>query len=189
MEKACRCPFPPVVYVVGLIVAVNSGLLMVLLRRYGQVVRALSAPPVQRAREPLPVGAPLPAFTVQSTDGSELTQEDFAGTGGVIAFFGAQCEACHAQAPVLAAMAGGAAPGVSAPVLAVVAGEPGTDDELLSVLGGAVPIALEEYHGPLGRSFHVSRFPTFFEVDADGRIGHVAHVIDAVSLGVVPTAA
>ena len=179
----------PVVYVLGLILAVDTALILLLLRRYGQVVRALAERPAQRVREPLPVGAQLPTFTVESADGSRLTQEDFAGTGGVIAFFGAQCAPCHAQAPVLAAMAASSVPDVAGPVLAVIAGEAGEAVELLGSLDGAVPVALEDFRGPLGRSFRVARYPTFFEVDAAGRISNVAHVVDALSTGPVPTAA
>lgn len=178
----------PVVYVLGSIVALDTALLLILLKRYGEVVRALAERPAPRSREPLQIGARVPSFAVESTDGARVTQEYFAGTGGILAFFGAQCAACHEQAPVLAAMADASAPGYCGPVLAVVAGNADAAGELLSSLGGALPVVLEEFHGPLGSAFRVSRYPTFLEVDASGRIGNVVNFVRALSTAVVTAA-
>ena len=182
-----------VFYVLGAIVAVDTALVLLLLKRYGQVVRALNersrAPmaPMVRVSEPLPAGSPLPEFSAHSVGGVPVSAAEFTGAGGIIAFFGAQCAPCHAQAPTIAALA--AAPERVGPMLAVVSGPAEDAAEILELLGDALPVVHEGHHGPVARSFQVSRYPTFFEVDLAGTITNVVHVVDALSGAMAPAAA
>ena len=179
-----------VFYVLGAIVAVDTALVLLLLKRYGQVVRALkerSRAPLVRTSEPLPAGSPLPEFSAHSVGGVPVSAAEFTGAGGIIAFFGAQCAPCHAQAPTIAALA--AAPEGAGPVLAVVSGPAEDAAEILELLGDALPVVHEGHHGPVARSFQVSRYPTFFEVDVAGTITNVVHVVDALSGAMAPAAA
>lgn len=49
----------------------------------------------------LPVGCPLPQFSVQTMDGRTITQADFRGRTGIIVFFNTGCSACRRELPLL----------------------------------------------------------------------------------------
>lgn len=49
----------------------------------------------------LPVGSPLPRFSIVAMDGRTITHEDFAGRTGIIVFFNTTCPDCRRELPRL----------------------------------------------------------------------------------------
>lgn len=171
---------PAVVYTIGAALAFDMALILLLLKRYGDLVRAFNeGAPQPRAGGGLPVGARIPEFSVVGVTGETISRARLAG-GGIVAFLSVQCAPCHEQAPRLASLAANE-DSRRRPVLAVIAGPAEHTAEVLEVLGNRIPAVREDFHGPLARLFHVGRFPTYLEFDDDGLITGVVHTVDLLS--------
>lgn len=168
-----------VVYAVGVITLMDTALVLLLLKRHGDLARTVADRLGRRSRDPLPAGTELPGFSARATNGVQVEKSDLVGAGGVVAFFGVGCATCRTQAPTLAALAT-ADPGLRS-VLAVVSGEPDGAADLITALGDAVPVVNEPFPGPLALSYRVERFPTFFEFDDQARITRVVHSVELLT--------
>jgi len=169
-----------VAYAIGLITLADTALVLLLLKRHGELAKTVAERLGRRSRDPLPVGTELPAFSALTTNAVQLTNTDLAGVGGVVAFFGVGCATCHAQAPILAGLAM-ADPGARRPVLAVVAGAAEGAADLIAALGDALPVIIEPYRGAMAQSYQVERFPTYFEFDDQARITSVVHTVEMLT--------
>jgi thiol-disulfide isomerase/thioredoxin len=177
-----------VVYAIGAVTLMDTALVLLLLKRHGDLARTVAERLGRRSRDPLPPGTELPAFSAQATSGARVEKADLAGAGGVLAFFGVGCATCRTQAPTLAALAR-ADPGSGRSVLAVVSGEAEGAADLIAALGDAVPVVSEPFPGPLALSYRVERFPTFFEFDDQARITRVVHAVELLAGAAAPVGA
>ncbi|MGW3562306.1 hypothetical protein ACWDSL_00100 [Streptomyces sp. NPDC000941] len=93
---------------------------------------------------------------------------DLAAESGtrLVAFFDADCEACHEHAPEFAGTVARAFDNV----LAVVSGKGREAEELLAVVGPDIPVVREAAARALVQSVGLKAFPTFLLVQADGTI-------------------
>ncbi|WP_131736348.1 TlpA family protein disulfide reductase [Actinomadura roseirufa] len=83
---------------------------------------------------------------------------------GVVGFFSANCDPCHALAPRLAEY--GRAVGREK-VLAVVSGE---DPELVGLLAGSVRVVVEDFQGPVSTAFKNEWTPALYLLADDQRV-------------------
>ncbi|TXS55695.1 TlpA family protein disulfide reductase [Streptomyces sp. t39] len=101
--------------------------------------------------------------------GSELPELAGGPAERVVAFFDAHCDVCHEHAPHFAEEArafDGAA--------AVVSGKGPQAEELLTAVGGEVPVTRVDEAMTLVKTIGLKAFPTYALVDADGTITRAA---------------
>jgi hypothetical protein len=118
----------------------------------------------------LPAGTRLADFAARGTDGTAVDREFFAGPT-VVGVFSTSCPACRERLPEFTQHVAGTA---RARVLAVVAGEVDTADELVTTLQQVATVVREPLGGPLVAAFDVNAFPTFFLIERDGVVAGAA---------------
>jgi hypothetical protein len=154
--------------IVAVVLSLNLLLLLGVLRRVrehdDEIARMRAPMPVVTG---LPPGARLPRFEATTVSGEEVTRA--AVTPGLVAFLSSSCHGCREQLPGFLRYAAGHAD--ASQVLAVVvvdARAPG--DDLVSALGGDCRIVVEGESGPLSTAFSIGGYPSFFTIDASGRV-------------------
>lgn len=121
-------------------------------------------------------GEPQPFEPVATTSGGPLTRDDL--RGAVVAFFSHDCAGCREQAPAFVELARALEPGR---VVAVVAGDPAANRELVGALEPFARVTVEPHQGPVQRAFAVRGFPAMCVLDGDGLIEGTATTVDALS--------
>lgn len=191
---------------VGALSLANLWLIVAMARR----IRELGQQLARRAPQPAPGSRPqaglkrgtaVPPFTVTTTSGAVVSDADLRGGQSLLGFFMPGCEPCHDQLPGFIAAAR-ELPGGPARVLAVVAARPrqasgaaagaagagGTDaDHLVGDLAGVAQVILDPAAKALAAALAVAGYPSFFLIDADGRVEASAHGIPG--LGALPSGA
>ena len=143
----------------GLLCALNLVLTLGLIRRAGPRGHAPEVhpgPPVALGPGARPAG-----FMSVTTDDLPVSGETLTG---LVGFFSAGCDPCHALAPGFAAHARAAG---RDHVLAVVAGD---DPELVAMLAPAARVIVEDYEGPVASAFQNTWTPALYLIDDDHTI-------------------
>ena len=163
------------------VVAVASALVLALLRRHGRALLRIEelergravAPSPDRDREPLPPGAPAPAFELPDADGLPVSLDDLTRRGRpvLLVFSDNHCAACDSLLPHVARWQSEHADELT---IAVVAD--GDPEEVRAKREG---FALEDLviEGPdhsVSSAYRVAATPAGVLVGADGRVGAAA---------------
>jgi cytochrome c biogenesis protein CcmG/thiol:disulfide interchange protein DsbE len=129
--------------------------------------------------DPIPSG-PAPAFTLQSLDGRTVSLADFKGGPVVVNFWGAWCEPCRLQLPLLAEMRR-RFPAV--PVVGILFREDPEVGRAAAQHGDATWPTLVDPGGQVAEAYRVDGAPATFFIRADGTIA--GHLIGPVSTGIL----
>jgi thiol-disulfide isomerase/thioredoxin len=115
-------------------------------------------------------GAALPAFAAPAVDGTIVGPDTFAGRRTLVGLFATSCPGCADAAPAFAAWAARLADADVATV-AVLATGPGEDGgELVGILTKVGTLVVERRPGAVMDAFGAQITPSYFLVDATGRI-------------------
>lgn len=160
-------------YVVVALVVTNVLTLLNLLLLFGVIrrLREQRFPPVGglSGPQPLPVGAQIDAFATTDVDGGPLRRDELPG-GALVGFFSPGCAPCEALVPKFAAHAERLSGGRNS-VLAVIAGNPQEAADYVARLSPVARVVVEEpAGGVVVRAFHVSGYPSVFQLDGEGRV-------------------
>lgn len=123
---------------------------------------------------------PAPAFTLQSLDGQTVSLAEFKGGPVVVNFWGAWCEPCRLQLPLLAEMRR-RFPAV--PVVGILFREDPQVGRAAAEHGDATWPTLVDPDGNVAEAYRVDGAPATFFIRADGTIG--GHLIGPVSTGIL----
>lgn len=123
---------------------------------------------------------PAPAFTLQSLDGQTVSLAEFKGGPVVVNFWGAWCEPCRLQLPLLAEMRR-RFPAV--PVVGILFREDPQVGRAAAEHGDATWPTLVDPGGKVAEAYRVDGAPATFFIRADGTIG--GHLIGPVSTGIL----
>jgi len=150
-------------------------------------VGTIESKPASAARAPanhdlLPVGRSAPGFTLQTPTGQPVSLHALRGKAVLLEFFATWCPHCAAEAPHLAQLARQFSPSRFA-VVAVNADSEGAPSVFAfhRYFGLPFPAVLDpggttgSFHrsgtpGDVSRAYKIEGFPTFYVVDAHGRI-------------------
>jgi len=125
-------------------------------------------------------GGTAPAFSLRSLDGRTVSLADFRGRPVVVNFFGAWCEQCTRQLPLLAELRG-RHPGLD--VVGVLFRESPEAGRTAAEQGGADWPVLVDPDGKVAEAYGVQGAPATFFVRADGTIA--GDLIGPVSIGLL----
>jgi hypothetical protein len=171
-------------YLYALVAVLTAVSLLNLLLILG-VIRRLRSRPVSRLVDHsavLPVGAVAGEFTARDLRDRPVSRDGLSGRT-LVGFFSPGCSPCLDRLPDFVAASAAFGPERS---LAVVIGDAGSAGEYLPSLEPVARVVPQNPDGPLISAFSVSAFPTFFVVDATGRILAGGLTLDDLS---VPTSA
>ncbi|MEW6477369.1 MAG: TlpA disulfide reductase family protein [Actinomycetota bacterium] len=129
--------------------------------------------------DPLHSG-PAPAFSLQSLDGQTVSLSDFRGGPVVVNFWGAWCEGCRLQLPLLAEMKR-RFPAV--PIVGILFQEDPEVGRGAAAHGDATWPTLIDPDGRVAAAYGVASAPATFFIRADGTIA--ADLVGPVSTGVL----
>lgn len=170
------------VAVVGLISAVNLVLMFALVRRVREHGQRLAKLPRYRPPLPrLPAGTKVSDFSTVSLDGETRSLADLVGARSLVGFFSPGCLACHEQLPEFLKYAK-TIPGGPGQVLAVVTGAEKPAMEFAIGLDGTVPVVIENLQGPTATAFSVSGLPSFYLLDAEGRVESSGMAVETLAV-------
>lgn len=165
------------VAVVGTGLVINLLLTLALLHRLLRHGEQLARRPVARRRVmELPVGSPVPDFVTPAADGSTRSLHDLLGARSAIAFLSPGCQPCKRQLPLFRDYARGM-PGGAAQVIAVFCTDRPAPGDLVAELAGTATIVVEPLRGTMQTAFSVSGYPTFYTLNASGRVEAGAVVV------------
>jgi cytochrome c biogenesis protein CcmG, thiol:disulfide interchange protein DsbE len=129
--------------------------------------------------DPLHSG-PAPAFSLQSLDGETVSLADFQGGPVVVNFWGAWCEQCKLQLPLLAEMKR-RFPAV--PIVGILYQEDPEVGRAAAAHGDATWPTLVDPGGQVAAAYGVASAPATFFIRADGTIA--ADLVGPVSTGIL----
>lgn len=121
-------------------------------------------------------GEPQQFEPVATTSGAPLTRDDL--RGAVVAFFSHDCAGCREQVPAFVELARTLEPGR---VVAVVAGDPAANRQLVGTLEPVARVTVEPHQGPVQRAFAARGFPAMCVLDGDGMVEGTATTVEALS--------
>lgn len=121
-----------------------------------------------------------PAFTLQSLDGQTVSLSDFRGGPVVVNFWGAWCEQCRLQLPLLAEMKR-RFPAV--PIVGIIYQEDPEVARAAAVHGDATWPNLVDPDGRVAAAWGVASAPVTFFIRADGTIA--GDLVGPVSTGIL----
>jgi hypothetical protein len=127
----------------------------------------------------LAVGEVVADFDATTMDGTRVTR-DLLPEGTVVAFLSPDCKGCHEQLPELASWA---ASQDRSRVLAVVDGRSGDPEQLITTLSPVAQVITADAFSQVAGAFRVQSFPSFFQVDAGGRLLATAPRISRLPAG------
>lgn len=157
------------VALVGLLCLLDLLLTMAVIRRLREHTNQLAA--LRAAGPPpglLPVGSPLPALTVHSIDGEQISSEETPPQ--LLAFLSTTCDVCTTQLPDLVQFLQAGRIARSAAIVVIIGPDSAEGQHLVNELGPVVTVIREPMDGPIGKAFSVNVFPTFYLV-SDGVVG------------------
>jgi peroxiredoxin len=168
---------------VAVLCLANLALTFALVRRVRRHDEQLAARPWLRgAVMPLPAGTKVPEFAAVTVSGERRTLGDLSGSRCLVGFFTTGCLPCDVQKPEFAEFAK-TIPGGAAQVLAVITGAEEEAAEFAADLDGVASVVIEPRHGALAAAFSAHGRPSFYLIDADGRIetsGMTVRMLDRV---------
>ena len=129
--------------------------------------------------DPLSSG-PAPAFSLQSLDGQTVSLADFRGGPAVVNFWGAWCEQCERQLPLLAEMKR-RFPAV--PIVGILYQEDPEVGRAAAAHGDVSWPTLVDPGGQVAAAYGVASAPATFFIRADGTIA--SHLVGPVSTGIL----
>jgi cytochrome c biogenesis protein CcmG/thiol:disulfide interchange protein DsbE len=129
--------------------------------------------------DPLHSG-PAPAFTLQSLDGETVSLADFKGRPVVVNFWGAWCEPCRLQLPLLAEMKRRFP---TVPIVGILFREDPEVGRAAAKHGDATWPTLVDPGGTVAAAYQVDGAPASFFIRADGTIA--GDLIGPVSTGIL----
>ncbi|MEU8702129.1 TlpA disulfide reductase family protein [Streptomyces sp. NPDC048680] len=144
----------------------NLVLTLTVARRSSATTTSAEEPPANR----LPDGSPLPEFSLETHEDGTLGRADLQGEA-IVGFFSTTCRPCRDQAPEFARTVRNI-PGGRAQVLAFVKGGGPAEAELVELLGPVARVVTEPAgeSGASQEAFGIVRWPSYLNVDAEGRI-------------------
>jgi hypothetical protein len=145
------------------------------------IIRRLRSRPASRSADDsgvLPIGAVAGEFAARDLRNRPVSRDDLSGRT-LVGFFSPGCSSCRERLPDFVAASATFGPERS---LAVVLGGTESAGEYLPALEPVARVVPQDPDGPLISAFSVSAFPTFFVVDATGRVLAGGHTIDDVSV-------
>ncbi|GGV01431.1 hypothetical protein GCM10010495_10630 [Kitasatospora herbaricolor] len=117
----------------------------------------------------LPDGSPLPEFNAHTHADGPISREDLRGEA-IVGFFSTTCQPCREQAPEFARVVRDI-PGGREQVLAFVKGGGAAEAELVGLLSPVARVVTEPAgHAGASAAFGIVRWPSYLNVDAEGRI-------------------
>jgi thiol-disulfide isomerase/thioredoxin len=168
--------------IIGAGLAVNLALTFAVIRQVRQIREELARRAAGRnAAAFLPAGTKVPEFAVRTMTDEARSVSDLAGARSVIAFMTPWCAACENQIPAFRNFVR-TIPGGAAQVLVIivsVAGNPAAD--LALEFGGAATVAFEPRQGPAQTALSVWTYPSFYVLDANGRVEAGGHTVRQVA--------
>ncbi|MFC9733808.1 TlpA family protein disulfide reductase [Streptomyces roseolus] len=166
------------VVLIGCLSVFNLFLLLALARRTS-VSAGNSGGYVSDAPEnTLPDGSPVPEFHAHAHSGEEIDRNSVAN-GSVIGFLSTTCTPCVEQAPEFAAMAK-EFPGGRDHVLVFLKGGGPERQRMIELLDPVARVVTEAAGtGGASASFGIVRWPSYLDVDAEGRISDRGQVAPA----------
>ncbi|MEV4279952.1 TlpA family protein disulfide reductase [Actinoplanes xinjiangensis] len=166
----------------GLVALFGAITLLNLLLTFGIIRRLRQRPATGSATYPgmLPSGSLVGDFTARDLLGQPLSRADLDGRT-LIGFFSPGCDACTEQLPAFVAAARSVGP---RRCWAVVTGDAESASPYLPSLEPVARVVLENEDDSLLSAFSVQAFPSFFVVDATGRV-----VAGGVAVDDLPVAA
>jgi cytochrome c biogenesis protein CcmG/thiol:disulfide interchange protein DsbE len=129
--------------------------------------------------DPLHSG-PAPAFTLQSLDGRTVSLADFHGGPVVVNFWGAWCQQCRFQLPLLAEMKRRFP---TVPIVGILYQEDPEVGRAAAAHGGATWPTLIDPDGRVAAAYGVASAPATFFIRADGTIA--GDFLGPVSTGIL----
>lgn len=171
------------VAVIGAGLLINLTLTFVLVRRMRQHgEQHASDPAFGRFTAFVPVGTKVPAFTVRTISGETRTLADLSGASSLVAFMSPGCPQCKKQLPAFREFAQ-AVPGGAAQVLVIIRSVAGNQAApyLVRELDGLASVAFESGDGPAHRALSIKVFPSFYTLDAAGRVLTAGPVVPAAA--------
>ena len=170
------------VAVVGVLSVVNLVVMFALIRRVREHGERLAKLPRYRPNLPrLPAGTKVPDFSTVTIGGESRSLAGMAGSRSLVGFFSPGCHACHDQLPEFLKFAKTMAGGTSQ-VLAVVTGAEKPAMEFAIELDGKASVVVENLQGPAAAAFSVSGLPSFYLVDAEGRIEASGMTMETIAI-------
>ncbi|GAA0444861.1 hypothetical protein Aca07nite_54140 [Actinoplanes capillaceus] len=155
-------------YLYALVAVLSAVSILNLLLTLG-IIRRLRSRPMSRPVDypgVLPVGAVAGNFAAPDIRGRPVSREELSGHT-LVGFFSPGCAPCRERLPDFVAVSAAFGPERS---WAVVLGDVASAGEYLPSLEPVARVVPQNPDGPLISAFSVSAFPTFFVVDATGRI-------------------
>ncbi|MEV4641155.1 TlpA disulfide reductase family protein [Actinoplanes sp. NPDC049548] len=171
-------------YLYVLVAVLSAISILNLLLTFGIIRRLRSQPMGRPVNYPgvLPVGAVAGDFAAWDIQDRPVSRDDLSGRT-LVGFFSPGCSSCLERLPDFVAVSAAFGPERS---WAVVLGDVEQAGEYLPSLEPVARVVLQDPDGPLMSAFSVSAFPTFFVVDAGGRVLSSGLTTEDLS---VPTAA
>lgn len=155
-------------YLYALVAVLSAVSILNLLLTLGIIRRLRSRPMSRPVNHPgvLPVGAVAGNFAAWDLRDRPVSRDELSGHT-VVGFFSPGCPSCLERLPDFVAVSAAFGPERS---WAVVVGDAESAGEYLPSLEPVARVVLQNPDGPLISAFSVSAFPTFFVVDATGRV-------------------
>lgn len=158
------------VALISVLCVMNLALMIAVVRRVREQGELLASLPKGRPHaQRLPRGTQVPGFSAVTVTGESRSLADMAGSRSLVGFFAPGCPPCHEQLPEFARLAR-AIPGGAGQVVAVLAGAESSAAEFFTELDGLAAVVFEQSGGPVTVAFSAPGFPSFYLMDADGRI-------------------
>ena len=150
-----------VTVILALLVLINLGLMLVLLRRVANHDTRLAA--IEKGAPTMAdIGEKIEDFVTTTTDGEALRRDDLR-PGTVIGFFDPDCEVCQSHVSGFVTAAGTRSGGDRSLSLAVIR-EAEEADLMADAFGPGIRSVIERRRGPVARAFHVMATPSFCTV-------------------------
>ena len=173
---------PYLVALISVLCVMNLALMIAVTRRVREQGELLARLPKARPHaQRLPRGTQVPDFTAVTMTGASRSLADMAGSRALVGFFSPGCPPCHEQLPEFARFAR-AIPGGAGQVIAVLTGAERSAAEFVAELDGVAAVVFEQSGGPVATAFSAPGFPSFYLMDADGRIEASGMVMEMIAV-------
>jgi hypothetical protein len=125
----------------------------------------------------LPIGAPVPPFRADTTDGGTVTSESLAAGAAYAAFFSPTCPPCREQMPLFVDAVADARRDRILIVVSRDGADPTALADFVAAIGPAGHVVVEDTTGPVAGAFGVSGQPTLLRFNG-GELAARAHTVE-----------
>ncbi|WBQ01971.1 TlpA family protein disulfide reductase [Kribbella sp. CA-293567] len=153
------------------------------LRRHDELLRDFDGSAPLSVLPQIRVGAPVPDFTTEATDG-QLTEADLRSTETLIAFAAPGCGGCEAARPRLIEMLEARRRRGEAGIV-VIADDEGDGGTLVGEFSAHARVIVEHpADGAIHQALGIAMYPNYVLVGADGRVTRVGGDLDEIAAAV-----